>query len=99
MAGWRSMSITVKTWRLAKRSWTTGRGIDRYNIIDTESLWVSMKDESFARKKWVVPYRNIVAVSNGHGLVDIVEQSNCFGGSCWAEYHYRKSSPLIIGTK
>ncbi len=58
-----------------------------------------MKDDSFARKKWVVPYRNIVAVSNGNGLVDIVEQSNCFGGSCWAEYHYRKSSPLIIGTR
>jgi len=58
-----------------------------------------MKDESFARKKWVVPYRNIVAISNGHGLVDIVEQSNCFGGSCWAEYHYRKSSPLIVSSR
>ncbi|HEY3272215.1 MAG TPA: methanogenesis marker protein 11 [Methanocella sp.] len=59
----------------------------------------AMKDESFARKKWVVPYRNIVAVSNGNGLVDLVEQSNCFGGSCWAEYHYRQSSPLIIGSR
>lgn len=60
---------------------------------------VAMKDDSFSRKKWVVPYRNIVAVSNGRGLVDIVEQSNCFGGSCWAEYHYRKSSPLILDSR
>ncbi|HUL62964.1 MAG TPA: methanogenesis marker protein 11 [Methanocella sp.] len=58
-----------------------------------------MKDVSFARKKWVVPYRNIVAVANGHGLVDLVEQSNCYGGACWAEYHYKKCSPLIVATR
>jgi methanogenesis imperfect marker protein 11 len=58
-----------------------------------------MKDDTFARKKWVVPYRNIVAVSNGNGLVDIVEQSNCFGGTCWAEYHYKKASPLILSSR
>ena len=57
------------------------------------------KADSFARKKWVVPYKNIVAISNGDGLVDIVEQSNCFGGACWSEYHYKKSSPLIIGVR
>lgn len=58
-----------------------------------------MKDDSFARKKWVVPYRNIVAVCDGKGLVELVEQSNCFGGACWSEYHYRKSSPLVVSAR
>lgn len=53
------------------------------------------KDVSFASKKWVLPYRNIVAVPGGNGLVDIVEQTNCWGGACWAEYHYKRASPLI----
>lgn len=58
-----------------------------------------MKDDSFARKKWVLPYKNIIAVCSGNGHVELVEQSNCFGGTCWAEYHYKKSSPLIISTR
>ena len=53
---------------------------------------------SFARKKWVLPYKNIAAVCDGKGLVDIVEHSNCWGGACWAEYHYRLASPLIQST-
>ena len=53
------------------------------------------KDAIFAQKKWVLPYRNIVAIADGHGLVDIIEQSNCWGGACWAEYHYKQASPLI----
>ncbi len=57
-----------------------------------------MKDSSFAQKKWVLPYKNIVAVAGGNGHVDIVEQSNCWGGACWAEYHYKQASPLIEGT-
>jgi methanogenesis imperfect marker protein 11 len=58
-----------------------------------------MKDDSFARKKWVLPYKNIIAVADGKGLVELIEQSNCMGGTCWAEYHFRKSSPLILGTR
>ncbi|MCD1295696.1 hypothetical protein CUJ83_11875 [Methanocella sp. CWC-04] len=58
-----------------------------------------MKDNSYARKKWVVPYKNIIAVCDGDGWVEIVEQSNCFGGACWSEYHYKRTSPLIVSTK
>lgn len=54
-----------------------------------------LKDDSYARKKWVLPYNNINAVCSGNGLVEIVEQSRCFGGACWSEYHYQRSSPLI----
>ena len=57
-----------------------------------------IKDVNFAQKKWVLPYKNIVAIASGSGLVDIVEQSNCWGGACWAEYHYRQASPLIEST-
>lgn len=58
-----------------------------------------MKDETYANKKWVVPYKNIVAVCNGNGYVEIVEQTNCFGGACWAEYHYKRTSPLIVSVR
>lgn len=58
-----------------------------------------MKDDSYAHKKWVVPYKNIVAVCDDEGWVEIIEQSNCFGGSCWAEYHYKRTSPLIASSK
>ncbi len=56
----------------------------------------AMKDTSYAGKKWVLPYKNIVAVHDGGQRVEIVEQTNCFGGACWAEYHYKRTSPLII---
>ncbi len=55
-----------------------------------------MKDDTYASKKWVVPYKNIVAIHDGAGYVEIVEQTNCFGGACWAEYHYTRTSPLIV---
>lgn len=55
-----------------------------------------MKDASYANKKWVLPYKNIVAVYDGEGCVEIVEQTNCYGGACWAAYHYTRTSPLII---
>ncbi len=58
-----------------------------------------MKDKSYASKKWVVPYKNIVAVHDGDKYVEIVEQTNCFGGACWAEYHYKRTSPLIVSVK
>lgn len=58
-----------------------------------------MKDDTYASKKWVVPYKNIVAVADGDGYVEIVEQTNCFGGACWAEYHYKRTSPLIVSVR
>lgn len=58
-----------------------------------------MKDDSFARKKWVVPYKNIVAICDGEGWVEIVEQPNCYGGACWAEHHYKRTSPLIASSR
>lgn len=58
-----------------------------------------IKDDSILRKKWVIPYKNIVAVADGEGWVDIVEQSNCFGGACWSEYHYKRTSPLVVSTR
>jgi methanogenesis imperfect marker protein 11 len=58
-----------------------------------------MKDETYASKKWVVPYKNIVAMYDGRGCVEIVEQTNCFGGACWAEYHYKRTSPLIVSVR
>jgi len=58
-----------------------------------------MKDDTYASKKWVVPYKNIVAVCDDDGHVEIVEQTNCFGGACWAEYHYKRTSPLIMGVR
>ncbi len=58
-----------------------------------------MKDETYASKKWVVPYKNIVAMYDGEGYVEIVEQTNCFGGACWARYHYERTSPLIVSVR
>lgn len=58
-----------------------------------------MKDNSYASKKWVIPYKNIVAIHDGHDYVEIIEQTNCYGGACWAEYHYKRSSPLIISSR
>jgi len=58
-----------------------------------------MKDDAYASKKWVVPYGNIVAIHDGDGYVEIVEQTKCFGGACWAEYHYKRTSPLITSVR
>jgi methanogenesis imperfect marker protein 11 len=58
-----------------------------------------MKDDTYATKKWVVPYKNIVAIYDGEGYVEIIEQTNCFGGACWAEFHYKRTSPLIVSVR
>jgi methanogenesis imperfect marker protein 11 len=58
-----------------------------------------MKNSSYANKKWVLPYKNIIAIHDGDGKVEIIEQPNCFGGACWSEYHYTKASPLIISSR
>lgn len=46
-----------------------------------------------------ITYKGIYAVAdrkNEH--VEIIEQSNCYGGSAWALYHYSKS-PLVIKSR
>jgi methanogenesis imperfect marker protein 11 len=58
-----------------------------------------MKDDKYANKKWVVPYKNIVAIADDDKRVEIVEMTNCFGGACWAEYHYKRTSPLILSVR
>ncbi len=45
---------------------------------------------------YTIPYKGIYAVADRKNeLVEIMEHSNCFGGSAWALYHYSKS-PLVI---
>lgn len=48
---------------------------------------------------YVVVYRQIHAVADeGGDLVEILEHSNCYGGSAWARYHYSKG-PLIVSSR
>jgi len=48
---------------------------------------------------YVVVYRQIHAISSeGRDLVEILEHSNCYGGSAWARYHYSKG-PLIVSSR
>ncbi len=48
---------------------------------------------------YVVVYKQIHAIANeGRDIVEILERSNCYGGSAWARYHYSKG-PLIITSK
>jgi methanogenesis imperfect marker protein 11 len=43
-----------------------------------------------------ITYKGIYAVADRNNeLVEIMEHSNCYGGSAWALYHYSKS-PLVI---
>lgn len=46
-----------------------------------------------------IPYKGIYAVADRRNeLVEIMEHSNCYGGSAWALYHYSKS-PLVIKSR
>jgi len=46
-----------------------------------------------------IPYKGIYAVADRKNeLVEIMEHSNCYGGSAWALYHYSKS-PLVIKSR
>lgn len=46
-----------------------------------------------------IPYKGIYAVADSRNeLVEIMEHSNCYGGSAWALYHYSKS-PLVIKSR
>ncbi len=48
---------------------------------------------------YVVAYKQIHAVVNSCGdVVEILERSNCYGGSAWARYHYSKG-PLVISSR
>ena len=51
-------------------------------------------------KPWVVPYDNIIAISNEEGThVELIEQTNCYGGAAWAKHHFLSSSSLISDSK
>ncbi len=46
-----------------------------------------------------ITYKGIYAVADGKNEhVEIMEHSNCYGGSAWALYHYSKS-PLVIRSR
>ncbi len=48
---------------------------------------------------YTIPYKGIYAVADRKNeLVEIIEHSNCYGGSAWALYHYSKS-PLVIKSR
>jgi len=51
-------------------------------------------------KPWVVPYDNIIAICNENGThVELIEQTNCYGGAAWARHHFLSSSSLILESK
>lgn len=46
-----------------------------------------------------ISYKGIYAVANSKNeLVEIMEHSNCYGGSAWALHHYSKS-PIVIKSR
>ncbi|MDM7940368.1 MAG: DUF1743 domain-containing protein [Methanothrix sp.] len=48
---------------------------------------------------YVVVYRQIHAIVDADGRrVELLERSNCYGGSAWAQYHYSKG-PLVISAR
>ncbi len=48
---------------------------------------------------YTIPYKGIYAVADKKNeFVEIMEHSNCYGGSAWALYHYSKS-PLVIKSR
>lgn len=50
----------------------------------------------FLQDPYNIPYKGIYAVVDWKNeLVEIMEHSNCFGGSAWALHHYSKS-PLVV---
>lgn len=50
--------------------------------------------------KWIVPYKNIVAIADEREeKVEIIEKPSCFGGALWANHHYLLTSPLILESR
>lgn len=53
----------------------------------------------YLKDPYTVSYKSISAVCDDNKeYVEIIEQSNCYGGSAWAKYHYSKS-PLVISSR
>ena len=53
-----------------------------------------------SEKPWIVPYDNIIAISSEEGThLELIEQTNCYGGAAWARHHFLQSSSLIIDSK
>ena len=59
--------------------------------------------ELLKEKKWISPYKRVVALVDEYaGVVELVEdhaRGVCIGGAAWAFYHYPKNSPLIITSR
>lgn len=52
----------------------------------------------FIPDPYTVPYKGIYAVCDKENkLAEIIEHSNCYGGSAWARFHFSKS-PLVISS-
>jgi len=52
----------------------------------------------FIQDPYTVPYKAIYAICDKENkLVEIIEHSNCYGGSAWARFHFSKS-PLVISS-
>lgn len=48
---------------------------------------------------YTIPYKGIYAVADQKNeLVELMEHSNCYGGSAWALYHYSRS-PLVLKSR
>lgn len=46
-----------------------------------------------------IPYKGIYAVADSKNeFIELMEHSNCYGGSAWALYHYSKS-PLVVRSR
>ncbi|MDY6966544.1 MAG: methanogenesis marker protein 11 [Halobacteriota archaeon] len=51
-------------------------------------------------KPWVAPYQDILAICDEEeGRVELIEESNCYGGAAWARHHFVSSSSLIIESR
>ncbi len=51
---------------------------------------------NYLKAPYTVAYKQIHAIANEDGkLVEILERSNCYGGSAWAMYHYSKGDLIV----
>ena len=47
---------------------------------------------------YTVVYKQIHAISSESGLVEILENSSCYGGAAWSRHHYSRG-PLVISSR
>lgn len=69
----------------------------------TEKVNITLKTNDaitmYLQDPYTIPYKGIYAVADRKNeFVEIMEHSNCYGGSAWALYHYSKS-PLVIKSR